>query len=90
MWIETQSGDLINPESAIVIKIMRKCGGGYVVAAMMRDEQITFAEYTEKNHAQKDMEEFKNKLRRNGEKIFKFKGDVEDYNSNNAESNIGK
>lgn len=77
MWIETQSGALINPKSAMVIRIMNKCGGGYVVAALMKDETITFAEYSEKSKAQADLEKFKNKLRRNGEKIFKF-GEMKD------------
>lgn len=83
MWIETQEGELINPESAVVIKIMKKCGGGYVVAALIKDETSTCAEYLDKSKAQADMEKFKNKLRRNGEKIFKFEGDVENVENGN-------
>lgn len=45
-----------------------------MVAALIKDETITFAEYSEKSKAKADLDKFKNKLRRNGEKIFKFGG----------------
>ena len=78
MWIETQDCKLINLDNGVEIK---------KIASAIQDEHLIIwiqgrnseicGEYANESDAAKAFDDFKNKLRRNGEKIFKFKGDVE-------------
>ena len=69
MWIETQNGDLINSKFIKRLYIHRQ----FLMIEFADGGTVTIAEYSDESKMKKALEEFKTKLRRCGEKIFKFK-----------------
>ena len=81
MWIETQEGELINLDTGALMAIKEAKIENHGYWLMLNHQAMGInrlcGEYAEKEQAEKVFEELKNKLRRNGEKIFRFKGDSE-------------
>lgn len=69
MWIETQDGDLVNAEYVKRLYVHRQ----FLMIEFADGGTVTIAEYSDETKMKKAVEEFKTKLRRCGEKIFKFK-----------------
>lgn len=87
MWIETQEGELINLDTGtqVIIREPKNENRGWWIIlnhSEMGASRIC-AEYASEGKAREVFESFKNKLRRNGEKIFKFEGDVENVENGN-------
>lgn len=81
MWIETQNGELVNIDTGMEIRIREpkiKNGGWWI----LMNNNVICAEYSEESNAQKAFEELKNKMRRTGAKIFKFKKESEENDDN--------
>lgn len=76
MWIETQDGDLVN---SAYVKRLWLCHKSLMVE-FADGGLVKIAEYNDENEMEKAVEEFKTKLRRCGEKIFKFKESEENEN----------
>ena len=79
MWIETQDGYTIaNAETGSAVMLRFRDYNGiweiYFIAGDSRLNRVC-ATYKDEATARKAFEDFKAKLRRNGEKIFKFKED---------------
>lgn len=80
MWIETQDGYTIaNVETGTAV-MFRDYNGIWEIYFIAGDSSLSHvcAVYKNEATARKAFEDFKAKLRRNGEKIFKFKEDEAD------------
>ncbi len=76
MWIETQDGELVN--SAYIKRLFTH--KKILMIEFANGGTVTIAEYHDETEKKKAVEEFKTKLRRCGEKIFKFKESEENDN----------
>lgn len=69
MWIETQDGDLVNADYIKRVYVQKQ----FLMLVFADGGTVTIAEYSDETKMKKAVEEFKTKLRRCGEKFFKFK-----------------
>ena len=80
-WIETQDGELLNivTGASLVISPPKNDNRGWwiVLNHNVAGASRICAEYAKESDAMKVFEDFKNKLRRSGEKIFKFKEEAD-------------
>lgn len=76
MWIETQDGDLINMETGSCVYVDAKINSWNVLFDTTSKIYVLGRYKAEKN-AREMLDAFKQKIRRSGEKIFKFKEEGE-------------
>ena len=80
MWVEMQSGDLINLDNGVEVALTPPSFHKRKWAVILNRKNIArcLAEYGEEKTARAVMESFKEKIRRTGGKIFKFKEEAEE------------
>lgn len=74
MWGETQDGVIvINLETGYCVRFTKLEGGKYAVIFDIKERLYVLGKYKSEEKAREMLDAFKQKLRRSGEKIFKFK-----------------
>ena len=78
MWVETQDGVVvINLETGSYVYLDERKNGWQVILKAATFRHI-LGKYKAEKNAREMLDAFKQKLRRSGEKIFKFKEEVEE------------
>ena len=73
MWVETQDGELVNVDYVVHIGAKNRNGKYQIYAEFADGGNIEVGEYNSEESKTVALEEFVQKIRRTGARIFKFK-----------------